>query len=102
MGAVVGAAGRDVDRHVPDQAHAALPRVATQSPPFAVEAQLLLGGALACEALPVLEPVALALAEGGELALGHRRVRVGEQLAGGGERRRRFVRRAALARRTQR
>ena len=41
VGPVVGAAGRDVDRDVADQLHAAVERVAAQRRPLAVEADLV-------------------------------------------------------------
>jgi hypothetical protein len=67
MGAVVGTPGRDVDRHVADQAHSALRAVIAQRRPLALEADLVGNRPAPGEALPVGDPEALALTEGGDL-----------------------------------
>ena len=63
VGAVVGAAGRDVDRDVADQLHAAVERVAAQRGPLAVEADLVGERSAAAERDPVVDPRGVALAE---------------------------------------
>jgi hypothetical protein len=102
VGLVVGAAGRHVDRHVADQAHAELGGVGAQRAPLAIEADLVGRSAVAREPLPVADPEALARAELRELALGHRSVRIGEQVRRGREGGRRLVGRPAFARRPER
>ena len=74
MRAVVGGAGRDVDRDVADQPHAALGRVRAQRAPLALEAHLVGERAAAGEARPVLDPAGLALAEVELLVPADRRV----------------------------
>ena len=61
VGAVVGRPGRDVDRHVADQLHAALLGVRAQRRPLAVEPHLV--GDRAARVRPVVDPVRVALAE---------------------------------------
>ena len=100
--AVVGRAGRDVDRHVADQPHAALVRVRAQRRPLALEAHLVGDRAAAGEARPVLDPARLALAEVELLGLRDRRRRLGEEPRPGRERRRRLVRRAVAVGRPER
>ena len=63
MRTVVGAARRHVDRHVAEQPHPALVGIAAQRAPLALEADLVIDGIRPGEALPVLDPVAVALAE---------------------------------------
>ena len=60
---------RDVDRHVAEEAHAALRRVRAQRLPFALEPHLVLDGAAVGD--PVVEPVRVAGAERVGLVLGH-------------------------------
>ena len=100
---VVGAAGRDVDGHVADQAHAALVGVHAQCRPLALEAHLVVDRPRAAgEGRPVVDPEAVALAE--VLALGrrHRRVGIGQEPAPRGEGRRRLVGRALAVGRAER
>ena len=94
--------GRDVDRHVADQPHAALVRVRPQRAPLALEPHLVGDRAATGEARPVLDPARLALAEVELLVLAHRRVRLGQQPRPGGERRARLVWRAVAIRRAER
>ena len=100
---VVGAAGRDVDRHVADQADAGLRRVGAQRAPLAREAHLV-GDRLAAarEALPVVDPERLARAEGLDLVVANLSAGAGEQASPGGERRAGLVRRSRTIRRTER
>ncbi len=100
--AMVGAAGRHVDRHVADDAHAALRRVAAQRAPLALEAHLVGHRASARERLPVPDPVGVALAEGLGLGGGHAGATVREEPAPRRERRRRLVRRPVAVGGTQR
>ena len=94
--------GRDVDRHVADQPHAALVRVRAQRAPLALEAHLVGDRAAAGEARPVLDPARLALAEVELLGAADRRGRLGQQPRPGGERRARLVRRAIAVGRPER
>ena len=57
MGAVVAAAGGDVDRDVADEPHAALGGVGAQRAPLALEAHLVVERAVAREGRPVVDPV---------------------------------------------
>ena len=76
MGDVVGAAGRDVDRHVADQPHAAVGGVRAQSRPFAVEADLVVDRARpAGERRPVVDPGGVLGPERVGLVAAHRRRR---------------------------
>ena len=100
--AVVGAAGRDVDRDVADDLHAALGRVGPQRSPLAVEADLVGDRPARAEARPVLDPRVLALAEVELLGLRHGGVRLAQQAGPGGERGGRLVGRAMAVRRSQR
>ena len=102
MRAVVGAPRRDVDRDVADDPHAALLGVRAQRRPLAVEAHLVGDRAARAEARPVLDPVALALAEVELLGARHPSLRRSQQPRPGGERRRRLVGRAMAVRRAQR
>ena len=61
--AVVGRAGRDVDRHVADQPHPALLGVRAQRRPLAVEPHLVGDRAARAESRPVVDPERVALAE---------------------------------------
>ena len=63
MRAVVDRAGRDVDRHVADQPHAARLGVLAQGGPLAVEPHLVGDRAARAEARPVVDPERVALAE---------------------------------------
>ncbi len=99
---MVGRPGRDVDRDVADQPHAALVRVAAQRAPLALEADLVGDRAAAREARPVLDPARLALAEVELLVLRHRRRRLGQQAGPRGERRGRLVGRAVAVGRAER
>jgi hypothetical protein len=60
--------------------------VGAQRAPLAVEAELVGDRAVAREALPIVDPVALAFTKGGELTLADRGIGLGEQLRRGGER----------------
>ena len=102
MRAVVGRPGRDVDRDVADQPHAALGGVRTQAAPLAVEAHLVGDGAAPREAHPVVDPARLALAEVELLALGHPRRGLRQQPGPGREGRARLVRRAVAIGRAER
>jgi hypothetical protein len=95
---VVDRARRDVDRHVADQAHAALRGVLPQRGPLAVEPHLVGHRAARAEPRPVLDPERLALAERDLLLPRDRRPRVRQQPGPGRERRRRLVRGAVAVR----
>jgi hypothetical protein len=99
---VVAPPGRDVDRDVPEDPHAALGRVRAECPPLAGEAHLARERVLAGEREPVLDPGALARAEGSSLARGNGRTGIGEQTDPAGEGRGRRVGRAEAVRRTER
>ena len=71
VGAVVGAVHRDVDRHVPEEAHATLAGVRPQRLPFALEPDLVCDAPAVGD--PVLEPVGVSGAEGIGLVLRHAR-----------------------------
>src|SRR5581483_3331994 len=94
MGAVIGAAGGDVDRDVAHEPHPALARVAPQLAPLALEPHLVGERATAGEALPVADPPAVALAEVVELGLRDEGAWMSQQRRRGRERRARLVRRA--------
>ena len=98
MEAMIGAAGRDVDRHVADQVHAALRRVGAQSAPLAFEAHLVVYGARPGHPLPVADPEGVPLAERGRLRRGDAGGRLCEQVAPGGERGTRAVGRGLAVR----
>ena len=102
VGALVGGIGRDVDRDVADQTHAAVGGIPAQRRPFAVEAHLVVQGRLARERDPVLDPVGGLLAEQTAFVVGDGRVRIGQQRGRSGERGVRFVRRAVFVGRRQR
>ncbi len=103
MADVVGAAGRDVDGHVADQAHAALVGIHAQCRPLAVEADLVVDGPRAAgEGRPVVDPEPVALAELRALGLGHRRVGIGQEPAPCSESRRCLVGRALTIGRPER
>ena len=102
VGAFVGGVGRDVDRDVADQTHAAVGGIPAQRRPFAVEAHLVVQGRLARERDPVLDPVGGLLAEQPALVVGDGRVRIGQQRGRSGERGVRLVRRAVFVGRRQR
>jgi hypothetical protein len=99
---VVGAAGGDVDRHVADQPHAAVGRVAAQRGPLAVEADLVGDRVAAAVLPPVVDPERVALAEVELLRAGDRRPRLGQQPRPGGERRLGLVGRAIAVGRAER
>jgi hypothetical protein len=90
MGAVVDAVLGDIDRHVPEQAHAPLARVRAERPPLPGEADLVLDAPP--RRLPVVDPVRIRAPERRELALRHGRVRLCEEPVPGGERGGRRVR----------
>ena len=102
MRALVGRAGRDVDRHVADQPHAARRGVRAQRSPLALEAHLVGQRAAPAEALPVARPRPRALGEVQLLGARHPRPRLRQQPGPGRERRARLVGRAVAVRRTQR
>ena len=100
MRPVVGAAPRHVDRHVAEDAYAALGGVRTQRLPFAFEPHLVLRAP--AERDPVVQPVAVGGAEFGQLRRRNGRLRVGEQGRRAGEGGRRHVRRADVVGRPER
>ena len=99
MGAVVGAAGRDVDGDVADQLHAAIYGVLTQRGPLAVEADLV--GDRPAGVLPVVDPVGVALAEVQLLLARDLRPRIGQEPRPRGECGLRLVRRPVAVRRAE-
>jgi len=100
MRPVVGAAPRHVDRHVAEDAYAALGGVRTQRLPFAFEPHLVLRAP--AERDPVVQPVAVGGAEFGQLRRRNGRLRVGEQGRRAGEGGRRHVGRADVVGRPER
>ena len=101
MREVVAAGVGRVDRHVADQAHAALGRVVAQAGPFPLEAHLVLHGPRAGEGGPVLEPVGVPPPEVRRGACADPRPRPGEQAGPAGERRGRRIGRAERIRRPE-
>jgi hypothetical protein len=99
MRPVVDRAGRDIDRHIADQPHAALLGMRAQCRPLAVEPHLV--GHRAAPS-PLADPVRVALAEVQIRVLRHRRARVGKQSRPCRERRRGLVRRSVPIRRPER
>ncbi len=99
---VVAASGRDVDRHVADDADAALVRVPAQRRPLALEAHLVGERVPSREADPVVDPEGVAALEVASLRTSDTRLGLGEQPGPSRERRRRGVRRAEVVRRVQR
>ena len=85
---VVGAAGGDVDRHVADQAHAALVGVVAQRVHSRSKRTWSLTARVAAGEAAQSSIQTVALTEGVDLVGRHRRVRVGEQPAPGRECRR--------------
>ena len=93
MGLVVGAAGRDVDRHVADQSHPAVGCVRAQSRPFAIEADLVVHSSFStCKCGPIVDPRRVLLPERGDLVGTDRRRAVREQSRPGRESRAGLVR----------
>ena len=98
---MVAAAGRDVDRHVADDADAPSGRVAAQREPLALEPHLLLDGVAAGVRRPVVAPASLPCPERPQLARLDPRLRIGEQPAPRRERRRGGIRGAELVGRVE-
>jgi hypothetical protein len=93
VGLVVGAAGRDVDRHVADEAHPVVGGVRAQIRPFAIEADLVVDGPFSArECGPIVDPRRVLLPERGDLVVTDRGRAVGEQPGPGRESRAGLVR----------
>ena len=102
MHSLIGAAGRDIDSDVAQQADTALRGVAAKRGPLAVEAHLILDRARTCDSLPIADPVPLALAELIEPFAGNPRPRRAEKSGPRGERRPCLVRRPPAIGRAER
>ena len=101
MSPMVAAVGRDVDRHVADDADTPPGRVAAKREPLALEPHLLLDGVAAGVRRPVVAPPSLPCPERPQLARLDRRLRVGEEPAPRRERRCGGIRGAELVRRVE-